>query len=93
MVGGRITEPRVVKRGEFDDRLLVGRYGPAVSLVAEMTIGTDGSVRDVVLLHGLEPAIDAAFLDAVRGYLFEPATLDGDPVPVKYILVLRTEVY
>jgi hypothetical protein len=58
-----------------------------------MTIGTDGSVRDVVLLHGLEPAIDSAFLDAVRGYLFEPATLDGQPVPVKYILVLRTEVY
>lgn len=93
MVGGRITEPRIVKRGEFDEKLLAGRHGPPVSLVAEMTIGRDGSVRDVILLHGLEPAIDAAFLEAIRGYLFEPATLDGQPVPVKYILVLRTEVH
>lgn len=93
LVGGRITEPRVIKRGEFDDQLLVGRYGPPVSLVAEMTIDMDGSVRDLVLLHGFEPAIDAAFLDMVRGYLFEPATLDGQPVPVRHILVLRIDVF
>ncbi len=45
MVGGRITEPRVVKRGDFDEKLLVGRYGPQVSLVAEMTIGTASKCR------------------------------------------------
>ena len=93
MVGGKITEPRVLKRGEFDNERFIGRRGPGGSVVAEMTINVDGTVQDVKLLHGVDPEIDEAFMAAAKDYLFAPATLDGEPVPVKYILVLRIEVY
>ncbi len=93
MVGGKITEPRLLKRGAFDNERFIGQRGPGGSVVAEMVIDIDGTVRDVILLHGVSPEIDEAFLKAVNEYLFEPATLDGKPVPVKYILVLRIEVF
>ena len=51
------------------------------------------TVRDVKLLHGVDPEIDEAFLAGAKEYLFDPATLDGNPVPVKYILMLRIEVF
>ena len=93
MVDGRITEPRVLKRGTFDNERFIGKRGPGGSVVAEMVIDVDGTVRDVKLLHGVDPEIDESFLTAAKDYLFEPATLDGEPVPVKYILILRIEVY
>jgi hypothetical protein len=92
VVGGKISEPRLVKRGEIDSERFMGRQVTGASAVAEVTIDVDGTVRDVKLLHGLDREIDEAFLKAAREYVFEPATLDGEPVPVKYILVLRIQL-
>ena len=56
-----------------------------------MVIDVDGTVRDARLVSGINPELDRAFLESVKGYLFEPATLDGKPVPVKFFLVIRLE--
>ncbi len=60
--------------------------------MAEMVVNIDGTVRDVKLLRGVDPEIDEVFLTAARQCLFEPARLDGNPVPVRYVLMMRIEV-
>ena len=88
--GGYISEPILIKRGEFDPRQYYGDRGLPGPLVAEAVIEIDGTIGDVVLVRGLGGEVDAAFVKAVKQYLFEPATLKGEPVAVKYVLVVRS---
>ena len=55
----------------------------------EATIDTDGNVRDVQLIKGLSMGLSEAALEAVRGWRFEPATLNGKPVAVIYQLQIH----
>src|SRR5947207_406415 len=53
-------------------------------IVLEVTVGQDGHVRDALVTQGLENAMgfDERALNAISGWLFEPGTLDGQPVAV-----------
>jgi len=57
------------------------RGGAAIDL----TVGVDGKVRDVLLVTSLDPehGLDEAALTAAGRYVFAPATLNGQPVPVR----------
>jgi TonB family protein len=57
------------------------RGGAAIDL----TVGVDGKVRDVLLVTSLDPehGLDEAALTAAGRYVFTPATLNGQPVPVR----------
>lgn len=55
-----------------------GATGDAVVLLT-VTVEADGSVRSAQVTTGEEPFASAA-LDAVRRFVFEPATRDGQPV-------------
>jgi TonB family protein len=50
-------------------------------VVAEIRIGTDGSVEDAKILRSI-PLLDQAALDAVRQWRFTPTLLNGQAVPV-----------
>jgi hypothetical protein len=43
--------------------------------------GSDGTVKDARVLRSI-PMLDAAALDAVRQWRYEPTTVDGKSVPV-----------
>lgn len=58
----------------------------------EAIIDTDGNVRQVELIKGLPMGLSEATLQAVRGWRFEPATLNGRPVAVIYMLQVRFEL-
>jgi periplasmic protein TonB len=58
-------------------------------VVLEAVIGADGSVRDVHVLRGVSPLLDAAALDAVRRWRYRAASIDGRPVAV-YLKVVLT---
>jgi TonB family protein len=50
-------------------------------VIMEVTIGTDGSVRDAKVLRSI-PLLDQAAIDAVKQWQFTPTLLNGQPVPV-----------
>jgi protein TonB len=80
-VGGSILEPRKVKN--------VSPFYPAAAraarvqgiVILECTIGRDGRVGSVKVLRGV-PLLDAAAVEAVRQWVYEPTVLGGVPVPV-----------
>ena len=49
-------------------------------VIVEVTIDVDGTVKDARVLRSI-PILDAAALDAVRQWRYEPTLLDGKPVP------------
>jgi TonB family protein len=51
-------------------------------VILEVSVAADGTVSDARVLRG-QPFLDAAALDAVRQWRYEPTLLNGQPVPVK----------
>jgi len=89
VVGGTITEP--VKIGGpspiYPDAAKRARIQGVV--VLEAVIGTDGSVHDLKALRPLPLGLTEAAEDAVTRWRYQPATLEGEPVAVKYIITVR----
>jgi hypothetical protein len=50
----------------------------------------DGCVRDPRVLRGVNRYHDSVALEAVRQWVFLPATLEGKPVGVNYVLTIET---
>ena len=88
-MGGTITEP--VKIGGpspiYPDAAIRARIQGVV--VLEAVIETDGSVHDLKALRPLPLGLTEAAEDAVKKWRYQPATLEGKPVPVKYIVTVR----
>lgn len=58
-------------------------------VVMEAVIGEDGSVREVKVVRSNAKILTEAALEAVEKWIFEPATLEGAPVAVRYILTVK----
>lgn len=58
-------------------------------VIVEAVIDELGNVTDAKVLKGLPNGLDQASLAAVRTWKFKPATLDGQPVKVYYILTVN----
>lgn len=69
--------------------------GRTASVVLQIAIDDKGKVVDAAVLEKASPAFDAAALEAVRKFLFDPAEIDNKPAPVKityrYEFVLKIE--
>ncbi len=62
----------------------------AVAIVVEVTIGTDGRVRQPRIVESKgELTLVSETLDTLRLWQFEPARLDGEPVAVLYNLTVN----
>jgi TonB family protein len=59
--------------------LRAGREG---SVVLELLVNAEGGVDTVSVYQALEPALDAAAVEAAAGFRFSPAMVEGEPVPV-----------
>jgi TonB family protein len=58
-------------------------------VILEAIIDEQGNVTDVKVLKGLPAGLDQAAVKAVESWKFNPATLDGRPVPVYYTLTVN----
>jgi TonB family protein len=56
---------------------------------ARLTIGADGEVVDVLVQAGIEPALDAALVAALKTWRFKPAMACGKPVAGGTFVVTR----
>ncbi len=53
-------------------------------VILRTAIDQEGNVVDVDVLKGLHMGLTEAAVDAVKQWKFEPATIDGEPIPVSY---------
>ena len=92
--GKDIVPPRIVRqpRPDYPKALRLLEAGGAV--VVSSIIGSDGRPRQPVVLdaQGGGPALKYVALDTLRQWRFEPAKLDGKPVPVYYVITVNFQV-
>jgi TonB family protein len=75
------TKPRyplAARRGRIEGKVIV-----------EGVIGTDGRVSHLKVLAGQPMGLDLAAIEAICEWHFKPATLEGKPVPVYYVLTVN----
>jgi|HubBroStandDraft_3_1064219.scaffolds.fasta_scaffold35369_2 TonB family protein len=61
-------------------------------VILESIIDREGCVQDLHVLKGLDHGLDRAAVDAVRRWVFEPATKEGTPVAVYYTVTVSFDV-
>lgn len=80
-VGGNVRPPlKLVDVPPVRPELAVSA-GVRGTVILEVTIDVDGTVEDARVLRSL-PILDAAALEAVRQWRYEPTMIGGKPVPV-----------
>lgn len=79
--GGLVRMARPISQPQpaYPRIALMARVSGVVEL--EAIIGVDGRIRDVRVLSG-SPLLAPAAMEAVRRWVYEPTTLNGDPVEV-----------
>jgi TonB family protein len=80
-VGGSIKQPLKIADAPPVTPEVARQAGIRGVVIVEITIGTDGAIKDAKILRSI-PLLDQAALDAVRQWRYEPTLLNGVPVPV-----------
>jgi TonB family protein len=62
------------------------------TVIVEAIIDENGNVKDTRVLKGLPMGLSQAAVDAVLTWKFKPATWEGRPVPVYYVLTVNFKV-
>ena len=52
------------------------------TVVVMVVIEVDGKIHEATVIHGIDDGLDANAVAAVRAWQFDPASKDGEPVPV-----------
>jgi len=82
--------PKAVKRTEPLYPLGMRVFHETGIVILRCVIDESGNVRDVELKKGLPGAtLSYAAMEALRQWKFEPATVDGKPVPVVFNLTIN----
>jgi TonB family protein len=88
-VGGGVKGPEVLSRVN-PSYTLEARIARAEGVVVlEALIDREGNVQDVRVLKGLPHGLDRVAVDAVKQWKFRPATLDGKPVEVYFVVTVN----
>jgi periplasmic protein TonB len=58
-----------------------------------LVLTAEGTPRDVTVTKKLDPDLDNKAVEAVRSWRFEPATKDGEPVPVHLQVEVQFRLY
>ena len=90
-VGAEISVPPLTKHVSPEYPAEARAAGVEGTVQLDVTIGTDGKVIDVVVLHSI-PLLDAAAIASAKQWEFAPVVIDGSPVvavmtrPVRFVL-------
>jgi TonB family protein len=61
--------------------------------ILALVIGVDGIPQNVRVVRKLDPGLDKKAIEAVSKYRFDPATLNGKPVPVEVNIEVAFKIY
>jgi TonB family protein len=76
------SAPKIIRgmSAEYPDSLAArGIEGP---ILCDLLVSEKGTVDSAAIVRGLRPELDSSALRAVRTFVFSPALLHGNPVPV-----------
>jgi TonB family protein len=89
-LGGKVSRPEIRHqvKPEITD---AARRHPGLSgtVILETIIDTQGNIRALRVLKDQPYGLTEAAVEAVKAWTFKPATLDGKPVTVWYILTVN----
>ena len=85
-VGGGVEQPRRLETPQYPKEAQAAGIQGVV--IAEVVISDAGLVTDARVLRSI-PLLDEAALKAVRQWRFEPAIVDGKPVPVRMTVTVN----
>src|ERR1700681_782888 len=91
-VGGEISRPEIISNPRPVYTELARRARVTGTVIAEAVIDEHGDVTDVRVLKGLPMGLSQAAVDAIKMWKFKPATREGQPVPVYYVLTVNFQV-
>jgi TonB family protein len=80
-VGGNIRQPKRIVDVPAILPPVAAQAGIRGVVILEITIDTDGSVKDAKVLRSI-PLLDQAAIDAAKQWRYEVTQLNGQPVPV-----------
>jgi TonB family protein len=92
-VGGSVSPPKLISRGTNPAYTETARRSRVTGVVIlEAVIDEQGDVTNTRVLKGLPRGLDRAAVEAVATWKFEPATLEGKPVQVYYVLTVNFQL-
>jgi TonB family protein len=91
-VGGGVTRPEIVTSAKPVYTELARRARVTGTVIVEAVIDEQGTVTDVRVLKGLPMGLDRSAVEAIKAWKFKPATLEGRPVPVYYVLTVNFQI-
>lgn len=91
-VGGDVLPPTLVKRVQPDFSKLPIDLLPNGVGVFETTINRSGRVAGIRVVRSLGPRLDPSVLAALEKWRFHPATQNGRPVAVYFMLTIRIDL-
>jgi TonB family protein len=89
---GTISEPVVLDKIPPKYPPDAREAGTQGVVVADLVIDETGTVRDVLIKESPSDNLSAAAIEALEQWRFAPATMDGDPVAVRYIVTLKFQL-
>jgi TonB family protein len=86
---GEVTEPRPIHKvnPKYPEEARKNRITGVV--VCETVITSEGRISDVKIVRTADEVFNQPTIDALTQWEFEPATLDGQPVDVYYVLTIK----
>jgi protein TonB len=91
-VGGSVKKPELINQIKPVYTELARKARVAGTVIVEAIIDERGNVTNVRVLKGLPMGLDRSAADAVEKWKFKPATLEGRPVKVYYVLTVNFQV-
>jgi TonB family protein len=91
-VEGKVSRPEIIHSVAPVYTELARRARVSGTVIVEAIIDEQGDVVNVRVLKGQPMGLDQAAVDAIRTWKFKPATLEGKPVKVYYVLTVNFQV-
>jgi protein TonB len=88
-VEDEVTKPMRISGAPPSYTEFARKQGIQGAVVVRATIDAEGRVVDVVPLERVGGGLTETAMEAISGWRFEPATLDGRPVAVYYNLTVN----
>ena len=90
--GGEVLAPKVLKHDQpaYTEEARRARLQGTVILNA--VLDAQGRVNDADVLKGLPMGLTESAIEMVKQWTFQPATLNGAPVPVCYLLTVNFQI-